>query len=226
MFWVGLRYNRSGHLQVFGGRLNSLNDSFPPISGSVVDAHTDSQRRQPSTVAMHSVPIPEPDPPPLDPMKLTPLLSRLAVPGVFALLVSCLTTAPNGPYLERDPEVLGQRTGREDALAGRDSDFERHLRELHPSADVDDFEDAYDDAYEAAEDALDDHRDRDHDDGTSSHGYASGQAYGSGYAMGELDRSRGQSRSAYRHEGASSGSSSIQASWVAGYEDGWNGVRR
>lgn len=159
-------------------------------------------------------------------MKPTTLLSRLAAPGVFVLLVSCLTTSPNGPYLERDPEVLGKRTGRADAMAGRDSDFERHLRELHPSADVDDFEEAYDDAYEAAEDALDDDRDRDREDLSGGYGNGGGQSYGAGYAMGELDRSRGLSRNAYRHDGAAADSPSVASPWIAGYEDGWNGVRR
>lgn len=151
-------------------------------------------------------------------MKAAPLLSRLAVTGLFALLVSCLTTAPT-TYLERDPEALGRRTGRADALAGRSSDYERHLHELHPSADQDDFEDAYETAYDDAEDEIGDRE----DDRQSSHEYSTQQAYNSGRATGQDDRDRGLSRNPFRHDAAAIGSSSITHSWIEGYNRGWNG---
>jgi hypothetical protein len=127
--------------------------------------------------------------------------------------------------LERDPEVLGRRTGRGDSLAGLSQNQQRHLREFHPSADEDDFEDAYDDAYNDAEDERDEQRER-VEDRRSSHEDALNGAYESGYDAGTLDHRRGLSRNPHRHEGATRGSSSISESWIAGYEDGWNGRSR
>ena len=132
-------------------------------------------------------------------------------------LPSCVTT--DDSYLERDPEALGRRTGRADALAGRDDDYTRHLHQLHPSADEDDFEDAYDDAYGEAEDE----RDSRQEDRYSAHDYSTRQAYDAGYNQGELDRVRGLSRNPRRHPGSDSGSSSVSRAWIDGYEDGWNG---
>lgn len=148
-----------------------------------------------------------------------PLFSHFRVSLVacaLALLVSCVST-PDDSYLERNPVAFGQRTGRADALAGRDADYSRHLGYLHPSADEDDFEDAYDDAYEDAEDEMDDQRVR-----PTSHEFSTRQAYDAGFDQGELDRHRGLSRNPDRHSASRRGSSSAAHAWISGYEDGWN----
>ncbi len=150
------------------------------------------------------------------------LPSRLAVVGLFSLLVACASTS--GPYLERDPEKLGKRTGREDALSGLNQDYKRHLRELHPSADEDDFEDAYDDAYDDAEDEADDRRFAPMPVNPSYGG--GGHAYEDGFDEGQEDRARGLSRNPYRHDEAGYGTAHGAQAWISGYEDGWNGVRR
>lgn len=151
-------------------------------------------------------------------MKSLPHFSRLVLPCLLTLLVSCASSPPPG-YLERDPEALGRRTGRADALAGLSQRFERHLGELHPSADEDDFEDAYDDAYEAAQDAIEDHN----DDRQSAYEAATDRAREAGYEAGDHDHDRGLSRNPYRHGESREGSSSVSEAWIAGYEDGWNG---
>ena len=126
-------------------------------------------------------------------------------------LSSCVTTEDvDLSHLERNPDVLGQRTGRADALAGRDDDYSRHLHKLHPDADEDDFEDAYEDAYEEGEDELEEREDR--------YDSYSGRDYDSGYDQGERDRQRGLSRDPRRHEG----SAGLSRSWIDGYQDGWN----
>lgn len=145
----------------------------------------------------------------------------LAVPLFVALLLatSCVTNDADYSHLERDPVALGMRTGRADAFAGRDDDYTRHLHELHPDADEEDFEDAYDDAYDDAEDELDEIEEQ-----RDAHRESSARrAYDSGYDQGEADRRRGLSRNPRRHDDAYSGSSSINRAWSDGYEDGWNG---
>lgn len=154
-------------------------------------------------------------------VSLSRLSSRVATVGLFLILVAC-ASSPSTIYLERDPEKLGKRTGREDALAGLSQDYKRHMRELHPSADEDDFEDAYDDAYDDAEDEVEDHRFTPMPINPS---YGGGQAYEDGYEEGQEDRSRGLSRNPYRHDEAASTARGAQA-WISGYEDGWNGARR
>ena len=162
-----------------------------------------------------------PDPSPSR-SSLQSLPSRLLAIGLLSLLAACASPSST-IYLERDPEVLGKRTGRADALAGLSQDYKRHMRELHPSADEDDFEDAYDDAYDDAEDEVEDHRfvptpiTPDYGGG--------GRAYENGYEEGLEDRGRGLSRNPYRHDEAASGSRGAQA-WISGYEDGWNGIHR
>jgi hypothetical protein len=153
-----------------------------------------------------------------DTMKNTaaPILRASLVACALALLVSCVST-PDDSYLERNPVAFGQRTGRADAEAGRDADYTRHLRYLHPSVDEDDFEDAYDDAYGEAEDEMEDRRER-----PTSHEFATRQAYDAGFEQGELDRHRGLSRNPDRHSASRRGSSSVVHAWISGYEDGWN----
>ncbi|MCB1064990.1 MAG: hypothetical protein KDN20_19000 [Verrucomicrobiae bacterium] len=139
---------------------------------------------------------------------------------LFGLLVSCASDVDYS-HLERDPEALGQRTGRADAYAGRDDDYSRHLDELHPDADEDDFEDAYDDAYEEAEEEIEEREERE-EERRDRRDASTQRTYDDGYEQGELDRHRGLSRNPRRHD-AYSGSSSISRAWTEGYEDGWNG---
>ena len=138
---------------------------------------------------------------------------------LFAFLTtSCVTNDADYSHLERDPVALGERTGRADAFAGRDDDYTRHLHELHPDADEEDFEDAYDDAYDDAEDEMDELEEQ----REASRETSSRRAYDSGYDQGELDRYRGLSRNPRRHDAASAGSSSANRAWIDGYEEGWN----
>ncbi len=146
---------------------------------------------------------------------LLPTFRVLSLLLLLALSAGCASTpeADLG-HLERDPEALGRRTGRADALAGRDDDYSRHLHELHPDADEDDFEDAYDEAYEEAEEEMEEREERRES--------AAGRAYDAGHAQGELDRRRGLSRDPDRHRDAGLGSSRDRNTWVDGYLDGWN----
>jgi hypothetical protein len=114
--------------------------------------------------------------------------------------------------LERDPQAFGWRMGREDALAGRSENHERHLYRLSPSADAEDYEDAYDDAYSDAEDEVQ-RRSEAREEAIEA---AAERNFNAGYQAGEADRDRGLSRNPNRH------GTSLSNRWIEGYMAGWN----